>query len=255
MMRAAEKAARSLVRDFGEVENLQVSRKGPADFVSAADRRAEDILHELLLHDRPDYAFLMEESGVKGRDDYQYRWIIDPLDGTTNFLHGIPHWCISIALEEKKGGKSEIIAGLIADPIKDEWFTAEKGGGSFSKRKRLRVSGRTDIDTCLIAGGAPFAGKKDIPTYQKEVLPVYLQTSGFRRIGSAALDMAYVAAGRFDGYWERGIHPWDVAAGLIIVREAGGFAEPVVRGQEAIYGDGIIAGNQGIREFLMKIPQ
>lgn len=255
MTRAAEKAARSLVRDFGEVENLQVSRKGPADFVSAADRRAEEIIYENLLRDRPDYAFLMEESGEKGADDYQYRWIIDPLDGTTNFLHGVPHWSISIALEERKNGKSEIIAALIADPVKDEWFTAEKGQGAFSRRKRLRVSGRTDISTCLIAGGAPFSGNKDVPLYQKEVLPIYLQTSGFRRFGSAALDLAYVAAGRYDGYWERSLHPWDVAAGFLLVKESGGFVEPINRGKDPVFDGNLVAGNQGIREFLMKLPQ
>ncbi len=255
MLRAAEKAARSLIRDFGEVENLQVSRKGPADFVSAADKRAEEIIHDNLLRDRPDYAFLMEEGGRSGREDYQHRWIIDPLDGTTNFLHGLPHWCISIGLEERKDGKSEIIAGLIADPIKDEWFTAEKGNGAFSKRKRLRVSGRTEIATCLIAGGSPFAGKKDIPTYQKEAEPVYRFTSGMRRFGAAALDMAYVAAGRYDGYWERDLNPWDLAAGYIMVKEAGGFVEPLNRGKHPVFDGNLIAGNQGIREFLMKLPQ
>ena len=255
MMRAAEKAARSLIRDFGEVEQLQVSRKGPADFVSAADKRAEEIIHENLLRDRPDYAFMMEEGGNQGPEDYQYRWIIDPLDGTTNFLHGVPHWCISIGLEERKGKESEIIAGLIADPVKDEWFTAEKGSGAFSKRKRLRVSGRTDVATCLIAGGSPFSGKKDIPLYQKEVTPVYMQTSGMRRFGAAALDMAYVAAGRYDGYWERNVNAWDVAAGYIMVKEAGGFVEPINRGKHPVFDGNLVAGNQGIRDFLMKLPQ
>ncbi len=255
MMRAAEKAARSLTRDFGEVENLQVSRKGPADFVSAADKRAEEIIHENLLRDRPDYAFMMEEGGNQGPEDYEYRWIIDPLDGTTNFLHGIPHWSISIALEKRLDGKSEIVAGLIADPIKDEWFTAEKGQGAFSKRKRLRVSGRTDLSTCIIAGGSPFSGLKDIPLYQKEILPVYVQTSGFRRFGSAALDMAYVAAGRFDGYWERSLNAWDVAAGYILVKEAGGFVEFINRGKHPVFDGNLIAGNSGIRDFMIKLPQ
>ncbi len=255
MMRAAEKAARSLIRDFGEVEQLQVSRKGPADFVSAADKRAEEIIHENLLRDRPDYAFMMEEGGNKGAEDYEYRWIIDPLDGTTNFLHGVPHWCISIALEERKNGKSEIIAGVVADPVKDEWFTAEKGTGAFSKRKRMRVSSRTEINTCLIAGGTPFSGLKDIPLFQKEVVPVFQMTSGFRRFGSAALDMAYVAAGRFDGYWERNVNAWDVAAGYILVKEAGGFVESINRGKHPVFDGNIICGNNGIRDFLMKIPQ
>ncbi len=254
MMRAAEKAARSLIRDFGETEQLQVSRKGPADFVSAADRRAEEILFENLQKDRPDFAFLMEESGEKGKDKAQYRWIIDPLDGTTNFLHGIPHWSISIALEERKADDSrEIIAALVADPIKDEWFTAEKGNGAFTNRKRLRVSGRDDPSSALIAGGAPFSGNSDIALYQQEIEPVYKHTAGFRRFGSAALDLAYVAAGRFDGYWERGIHAWDVAAGALLVKEAGGFVHSLTKGKDPVYADALLTGNQGLRDFLMKI--
>ena len=255
MLRAAEKAARSLIRDFGEVEQLQVSRKGPADFVSAADRRAEEIIHENLLRDRPDYAFLMEESGNQGSDDYQYRWIIDPLDGTTNFLHGIPHWAISIGLEERKGGKSEIIAGLVADPVKDEWFTAEKGTGAFSKRKRLRVSGRTTIDTCLIAGGSPTPSWRKDEKFLKDAEVVFNKTSGYRELGSSALNLAYVAAGRFDGCWERNLSPWDVAAGYLLIKEAGGFVEPIVRGEDPVFSGNLIAGNQSIREFLMKLPQ
>lgn len=255
MMRAAEKAAKSLVRDFGEVEQLQVSRKGPADFVSAADRRAEEVIYENLLRDRPDYSFLMEEGGSKGKEDYEYRWIIDPLDGTTNFLHGIPHWSISIALEKRTAKGSEIIAALIADPIKDEWYTAEKGAGSFVKRKRLRVSGRSDPSTCLIAGGAPFSGTKDIPQFVKEAEPVFRETAGFRRFGSAALDMAYVAAGRFDGYWERGVKAWDIAAGCLLVREAGGFVEAIKRGEDPVFSGAVVAGAPGIREFLMKLPK
>lgn len=255
LIRAAEKAARSLVRDFGEVEQLQVSKKGPADFVSAADRRAEEIIFENLERDRPDYAFLMEESGTKGPEDYQYRWIIDPLDGTTNFLHGVPHWSISIALEKKTGNQSEIIAAIVADPVKDEWFTAEKGQGAFAKRSRLRASGRTDPSYALIAGGAPFSGKKNIAQYQKEVKPVYQHTAGFRRLGSAALDLAYVAAGRFDGYWERDLSPWDVAAGSLLVREAGGFIEPMQRGKDPVHDGDLIAGTPGLRDFLIQLPK
>lgn len=253
--RAVEKAARSLTRDFGEVEQLQVSKKGPADFVSAADRRAEEILFENLSKDRPEYAFLMEESGHKGPQDYQFRWIIDPLDGTTNFLHGLPHWCISIALEERKNKKSEIIAGLIVDPIKDEWFIAEKGCGAFSRRKRLRVSGRSDPGSCLIAGGAPFAGKKDIPQFNAEVEPVFRHTAGYRRWGAAALDLAYVSAGRYDGYWERGLNPWDVAAGILLVKEAGGFVEGIENREDPVFSQGLLAGNLQMREFLKKLPQ
>lgn len=255
MMRAAEKAARSLIRDFGETEQLQVSKKGPADFVSAADRRAEEIIFENLNRDRPDYAFLMEEGGVKGSEDYQYRWIIDPLDGTTNFLHGVPHWSISIALEERRDKyNSEIIAALVADPIKDEWYIAEKGAGAFVNRKRLRVSGRSDPSASLIAGGSPYSGNTDIEQYQKEVEPVYKHTSGFRRFGSAALDLAYVAAGRYEGYWERGINAWDVAAGILLVKESGGFIQTLDRKeQNPVYSRGLVCGTPALRDFLLKI--
>ena len=219
MIKAAEKAARSLNRDFGEVEQLQVSRKGPADFVSAADKRAEKVIFEELSQARPDYGFLMEESGeVKGKNP-DYRFIIDPLDGTTNFLHGIPHWCISIALEEK----GEIIVGLVYDPIKDEMFQAVKGQGAFLRRKRLRVSGRNQMDMAIVCTGAPRRSKDNHEQFFKEQRAVWDTGASLRRYGAAALDLCYVAAGRFEGYWERDLNPWDVAAGLMIVREAGGF--------------------------------
>ncbi len=218
MVRAAEKAARALLRDFGEIEQLQVSRKGPADFASAADRRAEEIIYEELHKARPSFGFLMEESGEHKGEDGEHRFVVDPLDGTTNFLHGLPHWAISIGL--MRG--NEIIAGLVYDPVKDEMYTAEKGGGAFLRRQRLRVSGRRDLSASLIACGSPHPGKPGYPCFLAQAEKVLQTTTGFRRYGAAALDLAYVAAGRFEGYFEYGIHPWDVCAGILIVREAGG---------------------------------
>ncbi|MCC6598257.1 MAG: inositol monophosphatase [Alphaproteobacteria bacterium] len=218
MVKAAEKAARGLIRDFGEVEQLQVSRKGPGDFVSAADRRAESVIFEELRKARPDYSFLMEESGVVEGENKSCRWIIDPLDGTTNFLHGIPHWCISIGLEVE----GEMIAGVILDPIKDELFTAQKNGGAFMRRKRLRVSGRTDLMQAAIATGSPRRAVEARAQFMREYQAVLGVAPGLRRFGAAALDLAYVAAGRYEGFWERDLKPWDIAAGMLIVREAGG---------------------------------
>jgi myo-inositol-1(or 4)-monophosphatase len=218
MISAAEKAARSLVRDFGEVENLQVSTKGPGDFVSAADRRAEEIIYEELKKARPDYSFLMEESGVVEGADKDHRWIIDPLDGTTNFLHGLPHWAISIALERK----GEVIAGVIYDPIKDDMFHAEKNCGAYMRRRRLRVSGRKDLMLATIATGSPRRAAGSRERFIKEYDAVLQVSPGLRRFGAAALDLAYVAAGRYEGFWERDLQAWDIAAGIIIVKEAGG---------------------------------
>ena len=218
MIRAAEKAARSLKRDFGEVENLQVSKKGPADFVSAADIKAEEILKEELKRARPEFGFLTEEAGEEKGESKDERWIIDPLDGTTNFLHGLPHFAISIALEVR----GEIVAALVYDPIKDEMYTAEKGNGAYLNDRRLRVSGRVSLDSTVIATGAPFLGHGDRGPFLREVNAVMAQTAGIRRWGAAALDLAYVAAGRYDAFWERDLSPWDVAAGLLLVKEAGG---------------------------------
>ncbi len=217
MMRAAEKAGRSLIRDFGEVENLQISTKGPADFVSAADRRAEEILFEELKKDRPKFGFLMEESGaVQGSEDA--RFIIDPLDGTSNFLHGLPHWAISIALEKK----GEIVAALIHDPVKNEMFHAVKNDGAFSGRNRLRISGRKDPFASMIACGAPRQTPEKKVKFLTEYKAMLNYCPGIRRYGAAALDLAYVAAGRFEAFWERDLKSWDVAAGILIVKEAGG---------------------------------
>ncbi len=219
MIQAALKAARGLVRDFGEIGNLQISKKGPADFVSNADLKADRTLREELTKARPSIGFMTEEGDdIIGSDDSQ-RWIIDPLDGTTNFLHSVPHFAISIALEKE----NEIVAAVIYDPIKDELFWSEKGMGTFMNDRRIRVSERKDFSECLMATGAPFKGHGDKQLFVSELTPFLNETSGIRRLGAAALDFAYVAAGRFDGYWERGIKPWDAAAGLLLVKEAGGY--------------------------------
>ena len=218
MIKAARKAARSLLRDFGEVENLQVSVKGAGDFVSKADIRAEEIIRETLMEARPNYGWLAEESDeVKGADPTR-RWIVDPLDGTTNFLHAIPHWAISIALEHK----GEIVAGVVYDPTKDEIFVAETGAGAWLNDRRLRVSGRRELQTMLFATGVPFGDRPHLTETLQDVARLMPTTAGMRRQGAAALDLAYVAAGRYDGFWERSLNAWDIAAGLLLVREAGG---------------------------------
>src|SRR5271165_207088 len=225
MANAAHKAAKRLLRDFNEVEQLQVSVKGPSDFVSQADIRAEQTLREELNKARPGYAFLMEESGASGSDNWAWRWVVDPLDGTTNFLHGIPHWAISIGLEKRlPDGTSEVAAGLIYAPAVDEMFWAEKGGGAYLNDKRLRVSARRELKDALFATGIPFAAvtPRNRLAFARTLGALMPVTAGVRRFGSAALDLAWVAAGRYDGYWELGLKPWDVAAGVLIVREAGG---------------------------------
>ena len=254
MTRAADKAARRLKRDFGEVENLQVSRKGPADFVSAADLRAEQILRQELGHARPDHAFLMEESGsspapVPGAGGMQRRWIVDPLDGTTNFLHGLPHFAISIALEER----GEIIAGVIYDPIKEEMFWAEKGAGAYLNDRRIRVSGRRTLEAALVATGAPFKGHGDAPQFLAELDAVMAATAGMRRWGAAALDLAYVAAGRYDGFWERQLSAWDTAAGLILVREAGGYVSEIDGAPFHLESPSILAANDALHPAMVAL--
>lgn len=227
MANAAQKAAKRLLHDFNEVEQLQVSVKGPSDFVSQADIRAERTLRLELEKARPGYAFLMEESGASGSENWAWRWVVDPLDGTTNFLHGIPHWAISIALEKRLAdGGSEVVAGLIYAPCVDELFWAEKGVGAFVNERRLRVSGRREISEAVFATGIPFAAvasqrRLAFARTLGSLMPI---TAGIRRFGAAALDLAWVAAGRFDGFWELGLQPWDMAAGMLLVREAGGYA-------------------------------
>lgn len=249
MNRAAERASRSLLRDFGEVQNLQVSRKGPGDFVSAADKRAEESIHYELSTAKPEYAFLMEEGGkIKGQSDDAPTWIVDPLDGTLNFLHGVPHWCISIALEEK----GVITHGLIYDAIKDEVFWAAKGAGAFMRRGRLRVSTRKDITESLLAfGDARADGRKIL---KNQLINVHGKVlTGTRRFGSAALDMAYVAAGRLDGYWENSLSAWDVAAGWIIVKEAGGIATDITGKRDAQHAGSVMATNMELHQPLMDL--
>ena len=249
MMKTARKAGRALVKDFGEVENLQVSAKGPGDFVSRADKAAEAMIREDLMHARPSYGFLGEEDKEIAGDDPTRRWIVDPLDGTTNFLHGLPHWAVSIALEHK----GLIVAGVVYDPVKDEMLYAEKGGGAWMNEGRLRVSGRHRLIEAIFATGLPFAGRGELPETFQELARLLPVTSGVRRFGAAALDLAYVAAGRYDGFWERGLHAWDMAAGLIIVREAGGIAEPLVPGDDILADGNVICANEPIFETFAKI--
>jgi len=241
MTRAAEKAARGLRRDFGEVEQLQVSLKGPGNFVSTADLKAERTLRQELSKARPDYSFLMEESGASAGKDTEHRWIVDPLDGTTNFLHGLPHFCISIALERA----GDIVAGVVYDPIKDELFWGEKGIGSFLNDRRLRVSSRRQLSQALLATGTPYGQRSDgRPRYLRQLDSLMDQVGDIRRMGAAALDLAYVAAGRFDGYWEYGLGAWDIAAGLLLVREAGGYvSEPSGDGDPLRSGDTLAAND------------
>ena len=249
MLGAARKAARSLARDFGEVEQLQVSLKGPANFVSAADTRAEEILHSELTRARPGYGLLMEERGdVKGADQ-THRFIVDPLDGTTNFLHGIPHFAISIALERD----GELVAGLILNPVTHDIFTAERGKGAFLNDRRLRVAARTELAAAVIGTGIPHSGRPSHDLFLKELGAVMAATAGVRRMGAAALDLAWTAAGRLDGFWERNLKPWDLAAGIVILREAGGYVTDA-DGKDAILDKGsVIAGNEPIHRHLLKL--
>ncbi len=252
MANAAQKAAKRLLRDFNEVEQLQVSVKGPSDFVSQADLRAEAILREELNKARPGYSFLMEESGASGSDNWSWRWVVDPLDGTTNFLHGIPHWAISIGLEKRlPEGGSELAAGLIYAPVVDEMFWAEKGGGAFVNERRLRVSARRELKDAVFATGIPFAavaaGRR--AAFGRTMARLMPEVAGIRRFGAAALDLAWVAAGRYDGYWELGIHRWDMAAGLLLVRESGGFANDPAGGDPRETGN-VVAGNPHLYEKL-----
>ncbi|TKZ21511.1 inositol monophosphatase [Shimia litoralis] len=250
MMKAARKAGRSLVKDFREVENLQVSMKGAGDFVSRADIAAEAILKEELMTARPTYGWLAEEGGEIAGKDPTRRWIVDPLDGTTNFLHGLPHWAISIALEHK----GEIVAGVVFDAAKDEMFYAEKGEGAWlNDSVRLRVSGRNRMIESIFATGLPFAGRADLPETLQDLARLLPATAGVRRWGSAALDMAYVAAGRYDGFWERSLKIWDLAAGVIIVKEAGGFVEPLDKTGNVLEDGDVVCANEPIFDQFAKV--
>jgi myo-inositol-1(or 4)-monophosphatase len=248
MVKAARHAGRSLKRDFGEVENLQVSLKGPANFVSKADKRAEEMLYEDLSKARPGYSFLGEEGGVRKGSDGSHTWIVDPLDGTTNFLHGIPHFSISIGLERE----GTMIAGLIYNPANEELYIAERGKGAFLNDTRLRVAGRRQLHDCVIGCGLPHIGRGDFAQNQREMAALQPKVAGLRRMGTASLDLAAVAAGRFDGFWERNLSPWDIAAGIVMVREAGGTVGEICGGDVMKTGD-IVAGNEPIHGELAKI--
>ncbi|OQM75104.1 inositol monophosphatase family protein [Manganibacter manganicus] len=248
MVQAAMKAGRSLSRDFGEVQNLQVSMKGPGDYVSQADRKAEETIFAELSKARPGYSFLMEERGtVEGSDD-QHRWIVDPLDGTTNFLHGIPLFAISIALERQ----GQIVAGVVYNPAMDELYTAERGGGAFMNDRRLRVAARTKLSDAVIGCGLPHLGRGHHGNFLVELRNVMGEAAGIRRFGSASLDLCYLAAGRMDGFWETGLSAWDIAAGILMIREAGGFVSDMDGSQAMLENGSLVAGNETIHRALMK---
>ena len=248
MIAAARKAGRKLARDFGEVSELQVSKKGPADFVSAADTKAEQVLVEELTKARPGYGFLAEERGVVEGTDKTHVWIIDPLDGTTNFLHGIPHFAINLALERE----GVVVAGVTFNPASNELFWAEKGKGCFLNDKRLRVAARRTLIESVLATGIPFAGRPGHAQFLKELHQMTQRVAGVRRFGSAALDLAYVAAGRFDGYWERNLKPWDIAAGGLMVLEAGGIVASADGGEFAPADGSVCAANSELQPLILE---
>lgn len=249
MMKAARLAGRSLVKDFREVENLQVSSKGAGDFVSRADIAAEAIIRETLMEARPNYGWLGEESGAEEGNDPTRRWIVDPLDGTTNFLHGLPHWAVSIALEHK----GELVSAVVFDAAKDEMYVAEKGQGAWMNDARMRVSDRSKMIESIFATGVPFGGRPELPGFLQELARLAPATAGIRRWGAAALDLAYVAAGRYEGYWERSLNEWDIAAGILLVREAGGLIEGIEPGTDALSSGGLIAANGSIFETFSRV--
>ncbi|KQS79787.1 MULTISPECIES: inositol monophosphatase family protein [Methylobacterium] len=249
MVDAVRKAARGLRRDYGEVENLQVSRKGPGDFVSAADRKAEEVLRDALMKARPGYSLVLEENGIIEGTDKSHTWHIDPLDGTSNFLHGVPHFAVSVGLERE----GQIVAGVIFDPIKDELFVAERGKGAYLNNRRLRVSGRQDMADALVGYGTPYLGRGSHPRLLRELGAVMAVAGGTRRMGSAALDMAYVACGRLDAYWERDLQTYDFAAGVILVREAGGFVTSADGAAEPLAPRSVACGNEGLHRDLVAI--
>lgn len=249
MVKAARRAGRSLKRDLGEIENLQVSLKGPANFVSLADKRAEQMLYDDLTKARPGYGFLGEEGGTREGTDKSNTWIVDPLDGTTNFLHGIPQFAISIGLQRE----GVIVAGVIYNPANDELYIAERGKGAFLNEQRLRVAGRKQLNECVVACGLPHIGRGDHELSRREMAEMQNRVAGLRRFGAASLDLAFVAAGRLDGYWERNLQPWDIAAGLIMVREAGGVVSGIEGGDTAMATGHVVCGNETIQRELVKI--
>jgi myo-inositol-1(or 4)-monophosphatase len=249
MVDAARKAARSLRRDFGEVENLQVSRKGPGDFVSAADRKAEEVVRDALLKARPGYSMVLEEGGIIEGSDKSHTWHIDPLDGTSNFLHGVPHFAVSIGLERE----GVIVAGVVFDPIKDELFVAERGKGAYLNNRRLRVAARTEMADALVGYGTPYLGRGSHPRLLREMGAVMAVSGGTRRMGSAALDLAYVACGRLDAYWERDLQTYDFAGGVALVREAGGFVTSADGASEPLAARSVACGNESLHRDLLAI--
>jgi myo-inositol-1(or 4)-monophosphatase len=256
MMDAVRKTARPMLRDFGEVSQLQVSRKGPGDFVTAADIKAEDTLYELLMKARPGYGFLGEERGLIEGTDKSHMWIVDPIDGTTNFLHGMPHFAVTVALERREAdGRTEIVAGVTFNPILNELFWAEKGKGCYLNDSRIRVAGRRDLSESLIATGLPFIGKTGHAQAIKDIHAIGQRVAGIRRLGSAALDFAWVAAGRYDAYYERTLNPWDVAAGLLFVTEAGGLVTTIDADGDPMKGQQILAANPELHPQLRKVLQ
>jgi myo-inositol-1(or 4)-monophosphatase len=249
MLGAARKAARSLARDFGEVEQLQVSLKGPANFVSAADHRAEEILHAELTRARPGYGLLMEERGETEGADRTHCFIVDPLDGTTNFLHGIPHFAVSIALERE----GELVAGLIFNPVSHDTFSAERGKGAFLNDRRLRVAARSDLSAAIIGTGIPHSGRPSHELFLGELRTVMAASAGIRRLGAASLDLAWTAAGRLDGFWERNLRAWDIAAGIVVLREAGGYVTDADGKDRMLDNGSVVAGNETIHKHLLKL--
>jgi myo-inositol-1(or 4)-monophosphatase len=250
MERAARKAARGLLRDLGEVEQLQVSEKGPANFVSAADVRAEKTIRAELAKARPDFGFLLEEGGEVPGKDGEHRFVVDPLDGTTNFLHGIPHFAISIAVERKTAAGSEIIAALILDPARDEMFWAEKGQGAFLNEHRMRVSSRKRLAESLVSTGIPTQGRSNHIVFLARLGKLMENVASIHRAGAAALDLAWVAAGRYDGFFEIGLFRWDVAAGILLIREAGGFVTEIGGGPDPLGTGSVLAANPALHPVL-----
>ena len=256
MERAARKAGSRLRRDFGEVEHLQVSRKGPADFVSKADMRAERALYDELTQARPGWGFVLEEAGIIEGDEGKPRWIIDPLDGTSNFLHGIPHFAISIAVQEPRldgKGWGEVTAALVYHPINDQTYWAEKSRGAWLQDARLRVSARSRLDDALIATGIPFSGHGNFSEWGRIFGAIGPEVAGIRRFGAASLDLAYVAQGRFDGFWESDLSDWDTAAGCLLVREAGGFVSDYRGRSHPIHSAQVLAANDKLHSKLHKL--
>jgi myo-inositol-1(or 4)-monophosphatase len=249
MMTAARKAGRALIRDFGELENLQISKKGPADFVTNADQRTERVLVEELTKARPGYCFLLEERGLVEGPDKTHRFIIDPIDGTTNFMHGVPQFAISIALERE----GQLASALVFNPVTDEMFVAERGQGAYLNEKRLRVAARKNLNESVIASGAPFMGKEGHDQFLGELRAVLDATAGMRRFGAASLDLAWVAAGKFDAFWERNLQPWDIAAGILLVREAGGVVTDLTGRDRMMETGDILAANEPLHKPLLDL--